>query len=122
MTSKEYEEELILNVIWRILKYALRYLGQTESARSWKLLPSIDLKTRHPEKEACVLTCVIVGFCCAVDNYALQGYYTASSGNSLPTFRNTLIRCVTAQNRAVLTSATNSTAMFPALLYIYLTC
>ena len=34
----------------------------------------------------CSAACVISGFCCDVDvNYALLGYYTASSGNFLPT-------------------------------------
>ena len=35
--------------------------------------------------------CMISGFCCEVDeHYVLLGYYAASSGNSLPTFRDNL--------------------------------
>ena len=38
------------------------------------------------------ITCVIAGFCCKADeNYALLGYYTASSGNFLPMFQNNLL-------------------------------
>jgi len=72
----------------------------TKTLGHGNLLRSIDLKTRRLEEEARVLPCVIVGFCHGVDNCGLQGYYTASSGNSLPTFRNNLIRCVTTQKSA----------------------